>query len=225
MTLHKALEKVTFLKGLGKADLNHIVKIASVRRYRAGDMVFNKEEVGKNFFIVNSGKIKIFSSLGGGKRKTFAFLGKGDFFGEMSLLGGKIRSASAQAVEDTELLAISKQNFGRLVVRHADFSMKIIRTLVERLDKANKEVESMLFHNILGRLASAILELEAKSKAGPLTVAIGQGELAEYLGTTRVPVCRAVNSLKRSGIIDYQRGRIIIKSKARLQSMAARARG
>ncbi|MDT8287935.1 MAG: cyclic nucleotide-binding domain-containing protein, partial [Elusimicrobiales bacterium] len=127
MTLHKALEQVTFLKGLGRPDLNHIVKIAAVRRYKAGDMVFNKEEVGKNFFILNAGKIKIFTSLGGGKKKTFAFLGKGDFFGEMSLLGGKIRSASAQALEDTELLVISKQNFGKLVARHADFSMKIIR--------------------------------------------------------------------------------------------------
>ncbi len=225
MTFRKSLERVTFLKGLGRPDLNHIVKLASIRRYKAGDMVFNKEEVGKNFFIVDSGKIKIFTSFGGGKRKTFAFLGKGDFFGEMSLLGGKTRSASAQAVEDTELLVISKQNFGKLVTRHADFSMKLIRTLVERLNKADKEIESMLFHNILGRLASAIVELAAKSKSGPMSVAIGQGELAEYLGTTRVPVCRAVNSLRRSGLIDYHRGQVIIKNKARLQSMAANARG
>lgn len=214
------LKQVTFFRGLNNSELNKVLGIAGLKKYAPGQMVFAKEDLGNNFFIVRAGRIKIFTTVGAAKRKTFAFLKKGDSFGEMSLLGGKVRSASAQAVESSELFVISKKNFKRLILENPEFSLKLLYTLAERLHKANKDMESMLFHNILGRLAEAILELSKEKKTKPLTLAIDQNELAQYLGTTRVPVCRAINTLKRSGIIDYRRGELVILNQARLQSMA-----
>ncbi|OGR68684.1 MAG: hypothetical protein A2081_03850 [Elusimicrobia bacterium GWC2_61_19] len=219
----KALQKVPFFKGLTQREIKQVLAIAGVKRYRAGEMVFAKQDLGDNFFIVNSGRIKIFTTVGAGKKKTFAFLKKGDFFGEMSLLGGKVRSASAQAADDSELLVISKKNFKRLILENADFTLKLLHTLVERLNKSNMEVESMLFHNILGRLAEAILDLSKDKHTKPLKMAIDQSELAQYLGTTRVPVCRAINTLKRSGVIDYRRGELVVLNQARLRSIAGNA--
>jgi CRP-like cAMP-binding protein len=214
-----ALQKVPFFKGLTPREIKQVLAIAGVKRYRAEEMVFAKQDLGNNFFIVKSGRIKIFTTVGAEKKKTFAFLKKGDFFGEMSLLGGKVRSASAQAVEESELFVISKKNFTRLILENPDFTLKLLHTLVERLNKCNMEVESMLFHNILGRLAEAILELSKDKHTKPVKMAIDQTELAQYLGTTRVPVCRAINTLKRSGVIDYRRGELIILDQARLQSI------
>ncbi len=214
------LKQVSFFSGLGAADLNRILSIAGVKRYSAGQMVFAKQDLGNNFFIVKSGRIKIFTTVGAGKKKIFAFLKKREFFGEMSLLGGKVRSASAQAVSESELYVISKKNFRRLIVENPEFSLKLLQTLAERLSKANKDVESMLFHNILGRLAEAILDLSRDTRTRPVKMAMDQNELAQYLGTTRVPVCRAINTLKRSGIVDYRRGELTILDQARLKSMA-----
>jgi CRP/FNR family cyclic AMP-dependent transcriptional regulator len=214
------LKQVSFFKDLSNGDLRKIFSIAGIKIYAPGQMVFAKEDLGNNFFIVKAGRIKIFTTVGGGKKKTFAYLKKGDFFGEMSLLGGKVRSASAQAVEESELFEISKKKFRHLIMGNPEFSLKLLRTLADRLHKANKDMESMLFHNILGRLAEAILELSKDKHSKPLKMAIDQNELAQYLGTTRVPVCRAINTLKRSGIIDYRRGELIVLSLARLQSMA-----
>lgn len=216
-------KQVTFLSGLNSSELNKVLGIAGLKKYAPGQMVFAKEDLGNHFFIVKSGRIKIFTTVGASKKKTFAFLKKGDSFGEMSLLGGKVRSASAQAVENSELFVISKKNFKRLILENPEFSLKILYTLADRLHKANKDVESMLFHNILGRLAEAILELSKDKHTKPLKMAIDQNELAQYLGTTRVPVCRAINTLKRSGIIDYRRGELIILNQERLQSMAGNA--
>jgi len=201
-----------------------VIKIAHSRRYRKNEIIFCKEDIGNSFFIVKEGKVKIFTSIGGDKKKTFAFLNRGDFFGEMSLLGGRVRSASAQATEDTELYVISKRNFVKLIIGNHEFTLKLLHTLAGRLTKCDKEVTSMLFHNILGRLAEAIIDLAKDKHTTPVKVAIDQSELAQYLGTTRVPVCRAINVLKREGTIDYHRGELIILNQARLKSMAGTIR-
>ncbi len=217
------LRKVPFFRGLTQSEINQVLAIAGLKRYAPGHIIFAKQDLGNNFFIVKSGRIKIFTTVGSEKKKTFAYLKKGDFFGEMSLLGGKVRSASAQAVEESELFVISKKNFKNLILENADFTLKLMHTLVERLNKCDKEIESMLFHNILGRLAEAILELSKDKHSKPVKMAMGQSELAQYLGTTRVPVCRAINTLKRSGVIDYRRGELIILDQARLRSIAGNA--
>lgn len=216
----KILKQVPFLKGLNGKEISHIFAIARERRCKAGETIFLKEAIGNNFFIVKSGRVKIFTSVGTEKKKTFAFLKKGEFFGEMSLLGGKVRSASAQAVEPTELLVISRSNFKNLILKNADFTLNLMYTLVKRLHNANRDVESMLFHNILGRLAEAIIGLSKDKHSSPVKIAIDQSELAQYIGTTRVPVCRAINTLKRSRVIDYKRGQLIVLNAARLKSIA-----
>ncbi|HNW45212.1 MAG TPA: Crp/Fnr family transcriptional regulator [Elusimicrobiales bacterium] len=215
-----ALKKVPFFKGLRDIEIMQVIKIAHSRKYKKNEIIFRKEDLGNSFFIVKEGKVKIFTSIGGDKKKTFAFLNRGDFFGEMSLLGGRVRSASAQATEETELYVISKRNFTKLIVGNHEFTLKLLKTLADRLTRADKEIASMLFHNILGRLAEAIIELAKTKSKTPGRIAIDQSELAQYLGTTRMPVCRAVNVLKREGTIDYRRGELIILNQARLKSMA-----
>ena len=219
-----AIKKVPFFKGLKDTEIMEIVKIANSRRYRKDEIIFRKEDIGNSFFIVKEGRVKIFASLGGDKKKTFAFLKRGDFFGEMSLLGGRVRSASAQAAEETELYVISKKNFVKLIMTRPEFTMKLLQTLADRLTRADREITSMLFHNILGRLAGAVLELSKNRKEGDKAdrIDIDQSELAQYLGTTRVPVCRAVNMMKRSGVIDYKRGQLLIRDEGRLRSMAGK---
>ncbi|MEI7481043.1 MAG: Crp/Fnr family transcriptional regulator [Elusimicrobiota bacterium] len=219
----KMLRKVCFFKALTPREINQILSIAKLKRYKSGDLVFMKEDIGNTFFIVKSGRIKIYTSIGSEKKKTFAFLKKGDFFGEMSLLGGKVRSASARAVEESELIVISKKNFKELIRQSPDFTLKLLYTLANRLNKSDKEIESMLFHNILGRLAEAIIDLTKDNHAKIIKMAIDQNELAEYMGTTRVPVCRAINTLKRSGVIEYRRGELTVLSMNKLRSIAGNA--
>ncbi|MFA6433586.1 MAG: Crp/Fnr family transcriptional regulator [Elusimicrobiales bacterium] len=214
------LRKVCFFKALTPVEIAQILAIARLKRYKKGELVFMKEDIGSNFFIVKTGRIKIFTAIGPEKKKTFAYLKKGDFFGEMSLLGGVTRSASALAEEDSELIVISKKNFKELIRRSPDFTLKLLYTLTNRLNKCDKEIESMLFHNILGRLADAILDLAKDKHAKPIKMAIDQNELAEYVGTTRVPVCRAINTLKRSGVIAYHRGELTVLSMDKLRAIS-----
>ncbi len=225
--LTKTLREVCFLKTLAPKEITQLLTIARLMRYKNGDLVFKRKDIGNNFFIVKSGRIKIFTTVGPQKKKTFAYLKKGDFFGEMSLLGGKVRSASAQAVEESELLVISRHNFRELILQNPDFTLKLLHTLVYRLNKCDKELESMIFHNILGRLADSLIDLSGdkrpKNVSKNVTMAIDQNELAEYMGTTRVPVCRAINTLKRSGVIDYKRGKLTVLDMEKLRAISGNA--
>lgn len=216
--IHKILKKVCYFKHLDDKDIEKIAKIAKIIEYPPKVLVFNKNEIGNNFFIVKSGKVKIYTSIGR-KTKTIAIINKNDFFGEMSLLGGRTRSASAMTITESELYVISRKNFEKHLLKNPEFSIKLMHTLVQRLIKANREIEAMLFHNILGRLAYTILEIR-KSNNNSNIINIDQQEIANYMGTTRVPVCRAINTLKKAGVLNYSRGKMVIKDLEKLISMS-----
>ncbi|PIS48007.1 MAG: hypothetical protein COT17_00455 [Elusimicrobia bacterium CG08_land_8_20_14_0_20_51_18] len=218
--LNKILKKVSFLKDLSDNEIKRIGKIAITKKYPANSVIFNKNDIGKQFFIVKKGRVKIYTSVGN-KKKTIALIDKNSFFGEMSLIGCKNRSASAVTAEDTELFVISKKEFEDYIYKNPSFALNLLSTLAERLNKADQEIEAMLFHNMLGRLSYVILDI-SKSNGYALNLKIDQNEIADYLGTTRVPVCRAINTLKRSGIIGYSREKLVIRDMNRLKSISRR---
>ena len=94
------LKRIGLLKKLPAKDLKRILAIAKTRNFRAGEIIFNKSESANTMFVVESGRVKIFSRSSSKKRKTFAYLGRGSFFGEMAIIDDKARSAAAEAVSD-----------------------------------------------------------------------------------------------------------------------------
>lgn len=217
----KYLKKVGFFKHLKPTELNRISEITSHLRVKAGELIFSKEDIGRSFFVVIEGKVKIFTGAAN-RSKTLAYMVEGDFFGEMALLGGKTRSASAEAVTDCELIVIDRQRFFELIETDTSFTLCLLRTLSERLRKANQDIESLLFHNMLGRLSFTILRLarEQGKKSADNQLDISLHELADLLGTTREPLSRSLSVMKKAGILDYQDKKIIIVDRKRLESMA-----
>ncbi|MFA5162398.1 MAG: Crp/Fnr family transcriptional regulator [Elusimicrobiales bacterium] len=216
------IRKTAFLCSLKTAERNRVFALARTARWRKGEMIFSKDEAGDNFFIVKSGRVRIFTSVQPERAKTLAYLGAGDFFGEMALLGGEVRSASACAEEDCELRVINGGNFKKLLRADHAFTLNLLRTLCERLHKADDEIEGLLFHNMIGRLAGAIVKLRGERKFSPVPaeIDINISQLAQYIGATREPVSRAVSALKRAKMIDYRAGKIAVLDVARLRAIS-----
>ena len=212
------IKKTSFFKHLDDKELARIMTIAKLARFRAREVIFSKEDAGDAFFIVKSGRVKIFTEANR-RQKTLDFLEPGDIFGEMALLDGKVRSASAQALEDSELLMITKSAFTRLISDTA-FTLRLLNTLSTRLRAADREIESLLFQNMLGRLARAAIKLAGPEHRHKPVVQISLHELANYIGTTREPLSRALASLKRCGIIEYSDKALKIKNYGRLAAIA-----
>ena len=223
------LKKIPFLSALSAKHLNEVFRLAEELELSARQPVFAKRQDSDAMYIVLSGRIKIFTNSASKKRKTFAYLKEGDFFGEMSLLEGTTRTAAAQAVEPSRLLVIRKKDFQRLLASDPKLALYLLRTVCERLRHANEEIEGLLFRNILGRVAKAMLDLGRRSgetlHGGSLVLKdrFTQQELADLVGTTREPLTRALSSLRRAGLVAMDDGRYTIPAPDKLAGLCIEA--
>jgi len=224
----KLLKRIPFLSALAPAHLREVYRLAREIDVPAGEPVFAKRQAADAMFVVLSGRIKIYADSAGKKRKTFAYLTEGDFFGEMALVEDLPRTASAQAVERSRLMLIYKKDFQRLLLRDPRLSLYLLRTLCARLRHANEEIEGMLFRNILGRVAKVVLELANRSGEPWRGVGLAlkqkftQQELADLVGTTREPLTRALSSLRRAGLVaTTDDGRYAVPEPAKLAGLCS----
>lgn len=203
-----------------------LLSISRQGDFGPGERIFSRADAADHMFVVIRGRVKIFLSGGGRRRKTFAYLGAGDFFGEMAVITGKTRSASAEAVEPTSLLLIHKKDFAKLLTKDPKLCFYLLQAVSERLRLADEEIEDLLFRNVLGRVAKTLRDL---SKLGT-TVGAADGpvelprrythqDLADLVGTTREPLSRALATLRRAGLVDAREGGIVILEPAKIDQI------
>ena len=142
----------------------------------------------------------------------------------MALVEGTTRTAAAQAVEPSRLLVIRKKDFERLLARDPKLALYLLRTVSTRLRRANEEIEGLLFRNILGRVAKAMLDLARRSGTAHnggvvFKERFTQQELADFVGTTREPLTRALSSLRRAGLVEMHDDRYSIPAPDRLAGL------
>jgi CRP-like cAMP-binding protein len=223
----KLLRKIPFLATLSQANLKRIYKIAVAREYGEGQAIFTKSEPADSLFIVISGRVKIFTRSSSKKRKTFAYLNRGDFFGEMALIEDQPRSASAEAVTPSRLLMIRKSDFKKTLMSDPKLMFYLLQIMCARMRRANAEIEGLLFQNILGRVSKALTTLcrdgERSGRGVLLAEKFTQQELADLIGTTREPLTRALSALRRAELIDVRQGRYFIKDTDRLSALSLAA--
>ncbi len=218
------LRRVPFLSSLSLTKLRRIYRISRVGDYPPGQPIFSKAEIGTQMFVVLSGRVKIFTRSAAKKSKTFAYLRPGDFFGEMALLDGQTRTASAQAVEKSTLLVIRRKDFKRLLLADPQLTYYLLCAVSERLRRANEEIESLLFRNILGRVSKTLCDLADRSgkrlrEGTILKDHYTHQELADLVGTTREPLTRALSTLRRADILTVHEGRYLIRDTRKLAAL------
>ncbi|NLH39048.1 MAG: Crp/Fnr family transcriptional regulator [Elusimicrobia bacterium] len=204
------LKKVKTLKGFSKADIKALKSLGKLKKFNKGDIIFNKNDSGKKFYILKKGEVQIFTELGN-KDKIISVLSENDFFGELALLGIGYRTASAVAIKDSEVYVISMKDFESLLLNNKEFTLKLLYIMAERLRKTDEEIENLLFYNIFGRVIKFLYESCRKNNNTELSIT--QDDIAKNLGTTRIPVNRVLQRLKNKGIITLSRGKIIIDEK------------
>lgn len=203
----KYLKRVPIFTGLSSADLRKVLNIAKVKVFCASKSIFGEDTAGDRLYVVLSGRVKIFTSLGE-RKKTLAYLDAGEFFGEISLLDSRPRSASCNAIENCELLVISKNDFHQLLLRYPRMCLRVLETISRRLRQADSEIESLTFENVLGRVAGVLLKFGEKYGGqlgvnGSMCLDLTQKEISEIVGTSREVVSRIVNRFKRLGCVKY----------------------
>ena len=217
------LKKFGLVGLLPPAAQRRLLAISRQGDFGPGERIFSRSDAADHMFVVIRGRVKIFLSGGGRRRKTFAYLGAGDFFGEMAVITGKTRSASAEAVEPTSLLLIHKNDFRRLMEKDQKLCFYMLQAVSDRLRVADEEIEDLLFRNVLGRVAKTLRDLSKPDgkTVGPVTLPrrYTHQDLADLVGTTREPLSRALATLRRAGLVDAREGSIVLLEPEKLDQI------
>ena len=147
LSLDYVLKKVPFFSQLKKSELREFKRILHHRYFKKNEIVFYESEPGVGMYVIETGKIGIYKNFDEDTREELAVLNPGDFCGEMALLDESPRSATAVALENTDLLGLFRPDLFRLVNRNPRLGNKILlklaQMLAERLRLSNDELHEV----------------------------------------------------------------------------------
>jgi CRP-like cAMP-binding protein len=199
-------------------DADQVVALArGARRYRydADETIFYQGDSGAAFYIILSGQVKVSVVSRKGQEAILVVLDAGEAFGEFALLDDQPRSATIEATRPTEVLALGKDEFRRLVHRMPDVALALITMLTRRLRDTDQLLQDAAFLGVGGRLAKRLLALmEAYGRPTlvgmELQLDLTQRDLAAMIGATRESVNKQLGIFRDRGIVAVDRRRITI---------------
>ena len=202
---------------LGTDELQRISSLCHTQQLGVGEVLFQKGDPGDALFGVRRGQIRIETGASDGSRLTLNFMGSGDLFGEVAVLDGQSRTADAMAGEATELFVLRRQDFLAFLEREPKVAIKIMQLLCQRIRWQSERMEESVLQPLPIRLARRLVALASDYGS---EVHISQEQLGVFVGAARESVNRQLQSWRKDGILDLQRGRILLQNMTKLTAVA-----
>ena len=212
------LKNVHLFADLNATQRERIAAACRRRVYHGRQHLFHEGDRGGQLYIVLSGGVKIYTdSLETGQETILAILSAGEFFGEMALLGGGERTASAVTIaEQTELLILDQSHFHALLRESFELTSSLIRNLAERLKATNEKLKDWASNSSLARVAKLLL-VRSDPGSGKLCPPLTQDEIAHLIGVRRETVARNLARLEAIKCLRRNRGNISIINRELLE--------
>ena len=215
-----ALAGVDMFAGLEPEARQRVVAAAVPRTYRKNTLLFVEGDPGESLIILRRGAVAVFRTAPTGERAVLSVVRPPDVLGEVSLLDGSARSLSAEAIEDSTALALSRAAFIELVhasPRLLDAVMRSLGGLIRRLTEQNAD---HVFLDLPGRVAKTLVRLAGESTAPMVTIELNQSQLAEMAGGSRQSVNQAIGSFANRGWLRTEGRRIVVTDLTALRRRA-----
>ena len=214
----EVLKRSLIFSSLNEDELSELASLAVERNFTPGQFIFWDGDAPDWFYMVAEGKIKVLKHSSLGKEFIIAFFGPGEMFGEVAVFENKPYPASAQAVAETKVLGIKREDFLPFLSSRPQVALRIINVLGERLRDAQGRLRDLAGERVEQRLASTLVMLS--SKLGP-TLPFTRQEIADMAGTTTETAIRIMSHLKDRGIIQSLRGKVVILDETKLRLLSA----
>jgi len=211
----KFLQIVPIFSELTVETLEKISGLIKRKHYIKDQVILMEHESGSAFFIIISGKVKVFRESEEGKEVILTILSETDFFGEMAIIDGLNRSANVTATEDSELFIIERKDFLDLLYAHPEVSIALLQELTKRLRAADMKIKSLSLKDAEGKVATVILQLAddiGRIKQGVVEIEKlpFQQDLANMAGTSRETISRALHSFVKKELIELEGNKLRI---------------
>ncbi len=221
----RVLAAAPLFAAFSPAELAVLARQARRRGLREGATIFFQGDAGDGLYIVLRGTVKITIVAPDGQETLLALLGRGECFGEMAVLDGLRRSATASALERSEVLFVPREGFRWFVAAHPAAWERIALILARRLRDTDDHVADLVFRDVVGRLAKRLLDL-AESHGQPIanggveiTLQLTQQDLATLVGASRESVNKGIKHLRTGGTIAVTGQRIAIVDRGALRAL------
>jgi CRP-like cAMP-binding protein len=224
----EALGRCRLFAGLGPEALEAIARSLRIRRFRRGEVLFHEGDPGDALFIVASGAVKVVVPSEEGEEAILATLKRGDFLGELALLDGAPRSASAIALEATDALTLPRDQFRALADAEPAIRSALLEAMARELRRLTKHVAELHFLDLTGRLAARLVRLaEEHGERLPdgsvrLDAPLTQSDLAAMIGATRQSVNKLLGEFEEEGLLRLERDSIVVADVPALARAARR---
>lgn len=214
------VRKAPIFLGMDEAAATTLRSSMTLVKLRKGQSLFKEGDDGDHLFIVSSGKVKLGTKSPDGRENLLMILGPGDMFGDLSLFDSGPRTATATAVTETKLLSLGQDKVIPWVKEHPEVSLHLLARLASRLRRTNEVVGDLVFADVPGRVAKALIDLgvkfgEKREEGLFVNHDLTQEELAQLVGASRETVNKALADFAQRGwlrlearsvmILDYER--------------------
>ncbi|MGD9504900.1 MAG: Crp/Fnr family transcriptional regulator [Syntrophobacteraceae bacterium] len=225
MTTADLLAKIPLFQGLPEAQREKLAWIASSQALDRGALIFSDGDDASGFYVVLSGRIKIYKLAPDGKEQILHLFGPGEPFGEVPVFTGERFPAHAEAMEKSSILYFPRAAFIELVRQEPSLALNMLAVLSKRLRLFTHLIESLSLKEVPGRLAAYLLYLSDRSDdPSALRLDIPKGQLASLLGTIPETLSRILGRMAGQGIVEVEGRAIRLLDRSALEELAEGAK-
>jgi CRP/FNR family transcriptional regulator len=215
------IARVPLFEGLPSAQIEDLAMILTDQVFRKGETIFSEGQDGNGFYVVITGRVKIFKLSFEGKEQTLHFFGPGEPFGEVPVFAGQHFPANAEAMEESRVFFFPRKAFVDLIKRNPSLALNMMAVLSRRLRRFAALIDDLSLKEVPGRLAAYLLYLSDQNKGSKdLELTITKAQLASLLGTIPETLSRILGKLSSQGLIETDGRRITILDAEALRDLA-----
>jgi CRP-like cAMP-binding protein len=211
----------TLLASLDTAERESLLSSTTRRRFSRGEVLVHQGDPSESLHLVERGRVAVRVATPDGDTATLNILGRGDFFGELSLIDGspQSRTASVVALEPVETRRLSATAFSRLRERHPAAEQLLLTLMARRVQELSSRLLEAMYDGLDRRVCRRLDDLADRygdNRTDPVVIPLTQEDLAGLVGGTRQSVNEVLQRLAALGVVELHRGRIVVPQRDRL---------
>lgn len=217
---HHCLSETALFRDLSKREMAAMAAAAPVRAVRPGQIVYDPARPVQVLFIVRTGRFRLYRTTADGRTVTTALPGPGSVFGEMDLLGLRMRGTWAESLDGGELCLMSPADVRRLLLADPRIATRIVEELGARIAELEDRLTDLSCRSVMERTAQNLCMLAGATGTQPAPIRLTHEQLSGLVGATREATTTALGELAERGLLSLHRGRIQIRDRAGLAAAA-----
>ena len=220
-TLNEQISSISLFSGLPSDQIDALTMITVENSYMKGQSIFSEDEQATGFYVVITGRVKVFKLSSEGREQILHIFGPGEVFGEVPVFAGKKYPASADTLEESRILFFPRDSLIRVIKKNPSIALNMLAVLSMRLRSFTSMIDDLSLKEVPGRLAKHLLYLsEQNQNSHELELNITKGQLASLLGTIPETLSRILTKMSEQGIIESDNRKIIIVKRDVIKELA-----